>query len=96
MHQIFVLLQVIHVCAGIIAEITRECFAAMQGLEVSTQRGFAGRDKFTFVTIELDASMFTAKMFHLIYTRDEDPTFFSTDPDPAQLKKNSGSDLKSK
>ena len=33
-----------------------------------------------------------------IKTRDEDPTFFSTDPDPAQLKKNSGSgfDLKSK
>ena len=31
-------------------------------------------------------------------TRDEDPTFFSTDPDPAQMKKNSGSgsDLKSK
>ena len=30
--------------------------------------------------------------------RDEDPEFFSTDPDPAQLKKNSGSgsDLKSK
>ena len=30
-------------------------------------------------------------------TRDEDPTFFSTDPDPAQLKKKSGSgsDLKS-
>ena len=34
----------------------------------------------------------------LVYTRDEDPEFFSTDPDPAQLKKNSdfGSDLKSK
>ena len=36
------------------------------------------------------------------YFRDEDPEFFSTDPDPAQLKKNSGSgsdsgsDLKSK
>ena len=29
-------------------------------------------------------------------TRDEDPEFFSTDPDPDQLKKNSGSDLKSK
>ena len=31
-------------------------------------------------------------------TRDEDPELFSTDPDPAQLKKNSGSgsDLKSK
>ena len=28
--------------------------------------------------------------------RDEDPTFFSMEPDPAQLKKNSGSDLKSK
>ena len=28
--------------------------------------------------------------------RDEDPEFFSTDPDPAQLKKKSGSDLKSK
>ena len=30
--------------------------------------------------------------------RDEDPEFFSPDPDPAQLKKNSGSgsDLKSK
>ena len=34
--------------------------------------------------------------------RDEDPEFFSTDPDPAQLKKksgsgsDSGSDLKSK
>ena len=33
---------------------------------------------------------------YIVYsTRDEDPTFFSTDPDPAQLKKNSGSDLKS-
>jgi len=33
-----------------------------------------------------------------IYVRDEDPEFFSTDLDPAQLKKNSGSgsDLKSK
>ena len=29
-------------------------------------------------------------------TRDEDPTFFSTDPDPAQLEKYFGSDLKSK
>ena len=27
--------------------------------------------------------------------RDEDPTFFSTDPDLAQLKKNSGSDSRS-
>ena len=26
-----------------------------------------------------------------VLIRDEDPTFFSTDPDPAQLKKNSGS-----
>ena len=25
--------------------------------------------------------------------RDEDPTFFSTDPDPAQLEKYSGSDI---
>ena len=31
----------------------------------------------------------------IIY-RDEDSEFFSTDPDPTQLKKNSGSDLKSK
>ena len=31
-------------------------------------------------------------------SRDEDPTFFSTDPDPAQLEKysGSGSNLKSK
>ena len=29
-------------------------------------------------------------------TRDENPEFFSTDPDPAQLKKNSGSVLKLK
>ena len=29
-------------------------------------------------------------------SRDEDPTFFSMDPDPAQLGKKSGSDLKSK
>ena len=28
--------------------------------------------------------------------RDEDPIFFSTDPDPAKLEKYSGSDLKSK
>ena len=43
---------------------------------------------------------------YILFTRDEDPEFFSTDPDPdpdpAQLKKNSGSgsgsgsDLKSK
>ena len=32
----------------------------------------------------------------LVFTRDEDPEFFSTDPDPAQLEKFSGSDLKSK
>ena len=33
--------------------------------------------------------------YYTLY-RDEDPTFFSTDPDPAQLEKYSGSDLKSK
>ena len=35
---------------------------------------------------------------YVLQTRDEDPTFFSTDPDPAQLKKKSesGSDLKPK
>ena len=41
---------------------------------------------------------------YILFSRDEDPEFFSTDPDPdpAQLKKNSGSgsdsgsDLKSK
>ena len=33
-----------------------------------------------------------------VISRDEDPTFFSTDPDPAQREKDSvsGSDLKSK
>ena len=40
------------------------------------------------------------KLLHLRLnkTRDEDPTFFYTDPDPnpAQLEKYSGSDLKSK
>ena len=33
----------------------------------------------------------TQKCF--IKSRDEDPTFFSTDPDPAKLEKYSGSDL---
>ena len=32
----------------------------------------------------------------IVNSRDDYPEFFSTDPDPAQLKKNSGSDLKSK
>ena len=35
-------------------------------------------------------------IFYGVLSRDEDPEFFSTDPDPAQLIKNSGSDLKSK
>ena len=34
--------------------------------------------------------------FYILLTRDEDPIFFSTDPDPAQPEKYSGSDLKSK
>ena len=38
----------------------------------------------------------TDRVSDKLKSRDEDPTFFSTDPDPAQLEKYSGSDLKSK
>jgi len=42
---------------------------------------------FTTVLIVL----YSKKCHFLVKTRDEDPTFFSTDPDLARLKKNSGS-----
>ena len=46
--------------------------------------------------VALSPSFSAAVLLWIHLFRDEDPEFFSTDPDPAQLKKNSGSDLKSK